>query len=344
VIHEPVLLLFAFIPMLIYCYDVYHRGYNWKYFEVDAVFTSVGGEDNRNESTYTAVTIPLSSVANESHRDNFESYYPGQYYMLTIPSISNAETHPFSLTSPTISHERNSQQSVSFLVRNMHLNTWTSRLFNLAHRKIDSSLTKVRLDGPFGSAFRYLTNHSTVVLVCGGIGITPALSFIQDFILRRYDPATIPVGSGHGRDTRWRCVENIHLVWVSRDETLFEYQKDLLLKFEESKINDTNDISNGDEKATVAYPRVQLFNTAAIYQGQAEKKIDVNSNITVQFSRPDFDQVFHLALFAGDLDVNKTAGVMVCGPSALVDSVKKAVTQNQMLKRRIEVFTEVFQF
>ena len=68
----------------------------------------------------------------------------------------------------------------------------------------------VAVEGPYGGDSEYYLNYMTLVLVAGGIGITPFMAIIQD-VLHRYR-ITPP-------EERDRLPKNIVLIWSVRSET-----------------------------------------------------------------------------------------------------------------------------
>ncbi|KAJ9463795.1 Ferric reduction oxidase 7 [Diplonema papillatum] len=92
---------------------------------------------------------------------------PGSYMYISIGKVGFAEAHPFSV----VSHH-DSGKAV-FYVKNMGRRTWSDRLSKLA---VDGK-EKVfaRLEGPYGNLQFDMTKHDKLVLICGGIGITPML-------------------------------------------------------------------------------------------------------------------------------------------------------------------------
>jgi predicted ferric reductase len=102
------------------------------------------------------------------------SYAPGQYCFLMVRNINMYEYHPFSMiTSPN-------DQEIAFLVKNS--GDWTKKLYEMASKqgagKEEDELL-IGIEGPNGSlGLDIFQNacHEVVMLVGGGIGITPLLS------------------------------------------------------------------------------------------------------------------------------------------------------------------------
>jgi len=125
-------------------------------------------------------------------------YAAGQYIFLNVPSISSLQWHPFSITSaPREGH------IVVFHVKALGgPSSWTSSLLAAAKESSDGTLS-VKIDGFFGhNATSALAKPRTaVVLVGGGVGVTPLLSILADL---SEQPST-----------------NVFLVWCTRTNKEF---------------------------------------------------------------------------------------------------------------------------
>ena len=125
-------------------------------------------------------------------------YAAGQYVFLNVPSISSLQWHPFSITSaPREGH------IVVFHVKALGgPSSWTSSLLAAAKESAGGTLS-VKIDGFFGhNATSALAKPRTaVVLVGGGVGVTPLLSILADL---SEQPST-----------------NVSLVWCTRTNKEF---------------------------------------------------------------------------------------------------------------------------
>lgn len=102
---------------------------------------------------------------------------------------------------------------------NMGEGTWTGNLAALAStvgptadapdRKLQINEIQINLDGPFGRAIDYSMRH-TVVLVAGGIGVTPMISIMAEIAARKKDAAAGPIG----------VVATVHFIWVVRESDI----------------------------------------------------------------------------------------------------------------------------
>ena len=127
-------------------------------------------------------------------------YAAGQYVFLNVPSISSLQWHPFSITSaPREGH------IVVFHVKALGgPSSWTSSLLAAAKEISSDGTLSVKIDGFFGhnaTSALLAKPRTAVVLVGGGVGVTPLLSILADL---SEQPST-----------------NVFLVWCTRTNKEF---------------------------------------------------------------------------------------------------------------------------
>eukprot|EP00003_Mantamonas_plastica_P013265 TRINITY_DN2321_c0_g1_i1.p1 TRINITY_DN2321_c0_g1~~TRINITY_DN2321_c0_g1_i1.p1 ORF type:complete len:453 (+),score=147.23 TRINITY_DN2321_c0_g1_i1:476-1834(+) len=109
--------------------------------------------------------------------DDFE-YIAGQYGFLMIPKLSSWEWHPFSFSSSP-----EDPDEIVMCIR--VLGNWSKNLVALAERAEQSKETfSVFMDGPYGRPSLKLENYDSVLLISGGIGITPMQSMFNSMLLQ----------------------------------------------------------------------------------------------------------------------------------------------------------------
>lgn len=104
-------------------------------------------------------------------------FSPGQFAYVKIKSNEFAfESHPFTIaTSPT------NKEEVSFYIKS--IGDWSKKLANLP------AAMEAEVIGPFGQFSPFLFNNDTerLVLIAGGIGITPFISLIRSLAAKEID-------------------------------------------------------------------------------------------------------------------------------------------------------------
>jgi len=105
------------------------------------------------------------------------NFRPGQYAFLNIPQLSKFQWHPFSISSNP------SQHYISFHIKDMSKLSWTRRLAGLSMDGTFGPELVVNVDGPYGYPPDYL-DFEVLILVAGGVGITPVHSILMDLYQR----------------------------------------------------------------------------------------------------------------------------------------------------------------
>ncbi|EEY65211.1 uncharacterized protein PITG_16832 [Phytophthora infestans T30-4] len=103
-------------------------------------------------------------------------YQVGQFVYLNIPAISRIEWHAFTVASSP----KSSPNSMTILVK--ALGDWTEKLMTYQQMCTRCSIQpEVYVDGYFGvSLAETYQAYNTVILVGGGVGITPLLGILEE--------------------------------------------------------------------------------------------------------------------------------------------------------------------
>lgn len=106
-------------------------------------------------------------------------FTPSSVIFMKIPSISKFQWHSFSITSSSSADD----QTMSLMVKCE--GEWTSSLHQMIHAELDSDANQMRcipvaIEGPYGPATMDFLRYDILLLVAGGIGITPFLSILQE--------------------------------------------------------------------------------------------------------------------------------------------------------------------
>jgi hypothetical protein len=98
---------------------------------------------------------------------------PARYISIRIPSVSENENHPFSIASAPGDEEL---QVVIKVVGD-----WTGELRRQVENGTVCPGVMVAVFGPYGAPAQSVFKYRSVILVCGGIGVTPFASILQFF-------------------------------------------------------------------------------------------------------------------------------------------------------------------
>ena len=130
-------------------------------------------------------------------RDGAFAFEAGQYCFLRVGRISDLEWHPFTLSGAP------SDRRIQFDIKAMGAEgTFASKLLRLAEDRVDAKTLDVAIEGPYGCAPTY-AHYDSVLLVAGGIGVTPCHSIFRELHIRHDGPA-------------------VTLLWVARHRRCFE--------------------------------------------------------------------------------------------------------------------------
>ncbi|GMH55109.1 hypothetical protein TL16_g01823 [Triparma laevis f. inornata] len=215
----------------------------------------------------------------------------GQYAFLHVPSISKV-AHPFTISSA--SSQRT--QTVEFCIKAVGKNPTQ---FTQKIRQLESSNFKAleaSVEGPYGlSANLDPLSHEHLVLLCGGIGVTPCISILRD-ILSEFEE-----GRGRGR---YSFLKKVDFVWVVRDEKILNLFAEVF------------------EASLKYHPVINVHCHVTRTRTNEHDDIEGQENqgwraTFVKDGRPDLVQL--LRDDEGISDVTKTQ-VSACGPTSLVGS------------------------
>ncbi|KXX76277.1 Superoxide-generating NADPH oxidase heavy chain subunit A [Madurella mycetomatis] len=254
----------------------------------------------------------------------------GQIAWVQIPSISLANWHPFTIASGpreevgTIAiralggYTKNVQQMA--VDGDMVIHGDAS-----AQQTVLAGQVKIRLDGPYGVGRIQWARYPVVVLVAGGIGITPGIS-IASYIIK--NAASAGVGSnrrGWHLHLLWSLSDIAHVRWFG------EELKNLSELASRPDVPVSFDISIHVTKAVVTNQEEHDIENIMKYEGPGR----------VREGRPNVMQWFQdIKTIRAGLD----AAVNLCGPRSLVDDGRKAAARVSGRDGLFHVEEETFEF
>ncbi|KAI9732890.1 MAG: hypothetical protein M1834_003830 [Cirrosporium novae-zelandiae] len=268
-------------------------------------------------------------------------YRPGQWIFIMIPSVSNTQWHPFTITSCPF------DPYISVHVR--QVGDWTSAVGDAlgcgpAQAKLYDGLDpfgmyeialqngqqmpRLRVDGPFGAPAEDVFDNEIAVLIGTGIGVTPWASVLKNIWHLR---------SGPNPPSRLRRVE---FIWVCKDTTSFEWFQALLSSLEEQSTSAAAEAGVSSEFEflrihTYLTQRLNADQQANIYLNTVGSDVDPLTELKsrTHFGRPDFPQLFERMrdglldqTYLGGLEgrLHTDVGVYFCGPNAAAREIRKA--------------------
>jgi len=235
----------------------------------------------------------------------------GQYVFVNFPSLSLKEWHPFSVASgPSDPH-------LDIYIR--ALGDHTKKIVEYSeHCAAENKQARIRVNGPYGTLPFNYRRYGSVLLVGGGIGITPILSVLKDIYSRE--------GSDTKKNRPSHCIRNVSFVWImphAEESSLF---LDLLNSFHEKSLEDP---LLPDLKLSI---HVTRDSDDAVVMGQQ-----------LIYSKPQLNVVVEECV--ENKPGNSTSMlVYACGPSGLVKQLWDASTTKNSKALRVDFYHEKFEF
>ena len=245
------------------------------------------------------------------------SYEMGQYVFLNVPDVSLLEVHPFTISSSPL------DPYASLHVKDMGRYTFTGRLYHHLQKVSNDpnglANVVINVDGPYGIPFNY-KEHSSILLVGGGIGITPLHSILRSLVLLH--------GSSSSKATGIPGIlRRVRLVWGVRDIEMIDMFRDTF----EKVLRCQDDDKKGAADATTVKFEISIHcsnrlttttataTTDSIESGKVP--IGINTTTTTSSTRSTIATVHGRMQL--DKEVLRLVGdphavVFVCGPEAMV--------------------------
>eukprot|EP00854_Cymbomonas_tetramitiformis_P019207 gene19207-22961_t len=245
--------------------------------------------------------LPADVVRLEFPKGKF-GYRPGQYVFICIPALAYFQWHPMSISSSP------HQESVSIHIR--ALGDWTRKLYDMA-KAGGAQGVKIHMlfEGPYGEPMIDLDNekYKSVLLISGGIGITPMQSICNNLIYQEKNGRKLNklwfVWSAADRyiiDAMWDGVKRLP---VNDDPARLplSFQPDDLVMgttfaSQLSRINNVNAINSDVEGGAARYdPLYTEFYLTRVRPDEAEQKlanIDPKLQSCLRFGRPKLEEIF----------------------------------------------------
>lgn len=242
--------------------------------------------------------------------------YAFLYFLL--PFLKFWENHPFSCYQSPLPGE---EQKLCFVMKTQ--NGKTKQIANyLAGKEAGRARVPVLIEGPYGHTFP-VDKSDTIVLIAGGIGITATYSYAAKL-------------------KKQACKKHVVLLWVTRTHGNIEVMKDEINYL--TSCSDSIDVSIyvTNEEANMS-PFTEK--TKSDDSCSDEKKSDDGNasgnelGASISYGTPDLNGIIsgYVSQAPG------TIGFFVCGPPAVNDVVRSAVTANMDKgKDRVDLFVEAY--
>lgn len=164
-----------------------------------------------SEAGVTQLSYAVDSVFPWSKGAEPLACKPGQFCFINVPEVSTLEWHPFTISSAP------EDEATTHHIKAMGEGTFTAKLHDLAKTISEPLSLVVNVEGPFGTGVQ-LAGYEHVVLVAGGIGVTPCHAVFRHLLLAQRH-GTWPAG-----------LQSVELVWVARSTGLLETFSDTFVQ------------------------------------------------------------------------------------------------------------------
>ncbi|MPC29483.1 Dual oxidase 2 [Portunus trituberculatus] len=248
--------------------------------------------------------LPSDVIRLEIRRPPNFSFQSGQWVKIASTVISEQEYHPFTLSSAP--HVRN---------LTLHIRTvgpWTRKLAEVYEEKIgNEKYPEIYMDGPFGEGHQTWWDYEMVVLVAGGIGVTPFASILRDMVNRLQN------------STKMMRTKQVLFLWTTRSQKQYEWMIDILREVEESDKNKIImiHIFITQFKSKFDLRTIMLYMADRFYQSQSGISLFTQLRAITHFERPDFDSILK---GVKEKCTGNLIGVFTCGSPGLTHSVEKS--------------------
>jgi len=221
-------------------------------------------------------------------RINKFKYHPGQFLLITIPDVSVVQSHPFTIASSPL------EELVTIHLKS--LGNWSQEI-----RKLTTQ-SRIWVDGPYGVKPSW-RKYEVIVLFSGGIGATPWISIIRDFILRKDAKRKPKQIYFHGCFRSKADVNNFEDTWALAQHNPSVSISKYITQIEDevccSSETDSEDRWEDEEMEDFTKPK----------------------DMSLKYGRPYVEGIF------SDISLKhsqvKEVLVMVCGPGAMARAVQK---------------------
>jgi ferredoxin-NADP reductase len=205
----------------------------------------------------------------------------------------------------------------------------------------DNTLPKterVVINGPYSSCARYVFDCKHVVLIGGGIGITPYASILSSLMAQFRASRVVCKQCQHINYHQKGLAENrrlkkVDFIWVNRDQKNFEWFLNLLRQFEQEQ--EYYLASNSDEnrfldihlyfteiKHDENIGNVPLDLVSRVWAQVAGQDIFTNLKSKTHIGRPKWEDIFDKLISGEDASTANDVNVFFCGPSTMAQSIR----------------------
>ncbi|OJJ02618.1 hypothetical protein ASPVEDRAFT_685590 [Aspergillus versicolor CBS 583.65] len=309
----------------------------------------------RETEIVKVIRHPYDAMEIQFRKPSFK-YKAGQWLFIQVPEVSNAQWHPFTITSCPFDeyisiHVRQVGDFTRALGDALGCGPAQARdlegldpmgMYEVALEN-GQQMPKLRVDGPYGAPAEDVFENEIAVLIGTGIGVTPWASILKNIWHQRASPNPP------------RRLRRVEFIWVCKDTTSFEWFQALLSSLEAQSATDAAYAGITEFLRIHIYltQRLDQDETANIYLNSVGRDLDPLTELKsrTNFGRPDFKRLFTAmrdglqdqSYLRGLNTQSKTRiGVYFCGPNLAARQIKAAAKSASTSAVRFKFWKEHF--
>merc|ERR1719242_2151662 len=314
-------------PLVLYTIDRMIRlSHSSRICKVEALSVAVDGSTNPNRVEATKLAFSIGGYSFKDGEAVFEKlqFKMGQYVYINISNISLWEWHPFTVAAgvdeaTSYLHIKNEGESVSengFDSNNAPTSPQFTQMLYLLAQQVESKQIglqdiEIHVDGPYGKPFVY-DGYERVILVAGGIGVTPCHSIFSTMLSQSMQLAA-------SADKEGAPMPAVDLIWVARDKEMLSLYTQTFRMYERHNPESNNKFN---VRLFVTKPGGDVNPAGDDQKEQSEFNNVVPGTEATMYThgRPDWSMVLN-TITDGDNNPDTTL-VFACGPLGLVREVE----------------------
>eukprot|EP01094_Clydonella_sp_ATCC50884_P023553 TRINITY_DN5684_c0_g1_i2.p1 TRINITY_DN5684_c0_g1~~TRINITY_DN5684_c0_g1_i2.p1 ORF type:complete len:322 (-),score=98.12 TRINITY_DN5684_c0_g1_i2:488-1453(-) len=255
---------------------------------------------------------------------------PGQFVFLWVPAAARLQTHPFSLSSVRYNH---AMGDATCTVHMKMEGRWARRVMEAFESSLNPRTLRIHASGPYGQlSAPPLDTYPCVVLVGGGIGITPLL-------------ASVNALSASSLADQHSPLEQIVLLWTLRDVALLLDQSEMLQELaRDDRVRACVFLTGGGDAEVVAAAVEEDLEGGQRFRSLAATPVPDIPGVEVVSGRPDLSSELSRSYADCEAIGGSSMAVVTCGPAPFMQEVGAWSCKNSCAARvSIEFHQETFE-
>jgi predicted ferric reductase len=269
------------------------------------------------------------------------AFNQGMYCMLKVPEISDFQWHPFTIASGG----GKSKFQVLFAV----VGDWTTKL---KERISDAQAAKrdypvICVRGGYGAPAQGMKNQEHIIMVGGGVGATPFLSFLSNICNTVEEGGFDPFEGVKSATFFWLSREPDDFLWVNEYSSIIKASPKLKDRVQ-IKLCMTKSLETNNQEANAAEVALFWLGLEVALNKFGSEELAHELGVPTQFGRPDWPKEFtkHVTELRESGKVKGpgvlSVAVFVCGKQVLVDSLGEACTAMTDERTKFRLYAEEF--